>query len=70
MDKKNNPFKGHKHTEESRKKMREAKLGKPSKRKRKVTINGIEYESITEARIKLNIGTKKLYKILKENENE
>ena len=61
-----NPFKGKKHTEESKQKMRDAKLGKPSKRKRKVVINGIEYESVTEAMKKLNIGTKKLYKLLEE----
>lgn len=49
--------------------MRKAKLGKPSKRKRKVIINGIEYESITKAMEKLKIGTKKIYQLLKEENN-
>ena len=42
-----------------------AKKGKPSNRKRKIMINGVEYESITQALIELKIDTKKLYKILK-----
>ena len=62
----NNPFKGKKHTQESKQKMRNAKLGKPSKRKRKIKINGTEYESITEAMNKLKVGTKKIYQLLKE----
>lgn len=64
----NNPFKGKKHTEESKEKMRLAKLGKPSKRKRKVEINGKEYESITKAMKELKIGTKKIYELLKEEQ--
>ena len=64
----NNPFKGKKHTKESKEKMRSAKLGKPSKRKRKVKINGKEYESITNAMKELNIGTKKIYQLLKEEQ--
>ena len=44
--------------------MRLKKLGQPSKRKRKITIEGIEYESIKDAMIKLNISTRKLYKLL------
>jgi hypothetical protein len=66
----NNSFKGKHHTENSKEKMRKAKLGKPSKRKRKVIINGIEYESITKAMEKLKIGTKKIYQLLKEENNE
>lgn len=62
----NNPFKDKHHTEEAKQKMRLAKLGKPSKRKRKVIINEIEYESITKAMKELNIGTKKIYQLLKE----
>ena len=64
----NNPFKGKHHTEESKQKMRKAKLGKPSKRKRKVIINGIEYKSVTEAMNELKIGTKKIYQLLKEEQ--
>ena len=60
----NNPFKGKHHTEESKEKMRLAKLGKPSKRKRKVIIDGIEYESVANAMQELKISTKKLYKLL------
>lgn len=66
----NNPFKGKHHTEESKQKMRKAKLGKPSKRKRKIIINGTEYESITKAMEQLKIGTKKIYQLLKEEHNE
>lgn len=62
----NNPFKGKKHTTQSKEKMRLAKLGKESKRKRKVIINGIEYDSIAKAMEKLKVGTKKIYKLLKE----
>ena len=65
----NNPFKGKKHSEKSKEKMRLAKIGKESKRKRKVIINGIEYESITKAMEKLKIGTKKIYQLLKEENN-
>ena len=61
----NNPFKGKKHSEKSKEKMRLAKIGKPSKRKRKVIINGTEYESITKAMEELKIGTKKIYQLLK-----
>lgn len=42
-----------------------AKKGKPSKRKRKIVVNSVEYESITQALTELKIDTKKLYKILK-----
>lgn len=61
----NNHFKGKRHTEISKEKMSLAKKGKPSNRKRKIMINGVEYESITQALIELKIDTKKLYKILK-----
>ena len=61
----NNHFKGKQHTELSKQKMRLAKLGKPSKRKRKIVIDGIEYESVTKAMEILGIGTKKIYSILK-----
>lgn len=60
----NNPFKGKHHTKETIEKMRLKKLGKPSKRKRKVIIDGIEYESIKDAMLKLNVSTRKLYKLL------
>lgn len=66
----NNPFKGKHHTEETKQKMRKVKLGKPSKRKRKVILNGIEYKSVTEAMNELKIGTKKIYQLLKEENNE
>lgn len=65
----NNPFKGKKHSEKSKEKMRLAKIGKESKRKRKVIINGTEYESITKAMKELKIGTKKIYQLLKEENN-
>ena len=61
-----NPFKNHKHSEETKRKIRDKKLGQPSKRKREIFINGIKYESVTEAMRILNISTKKLYKLIKE----
>lgn len=61
----NNHFKGKQHTELSKQKMSLAKKGKPSNRKRKVVIDGVEYDSITTAMIELKIGTKKIYKMLK-----
>lgn len=64
----NNYFYGKKHTEEAKRKMSLAKKGKPSLRKRKIILNGIEYESITQAMENLKISTKKLYKMLKEQE--
>lgn len=61
----NNHFKGKQHTELSKQKMSLAKKGKPSNRKRKVVIDGVEYDSITNAMLELKIGTKKIYKMLK-----
>lgn len=63
-----NPFKGKQHTLETKVKMSLAKKGKPSKRKRKVIIQGVEYESVTRAMAVLKISTRKLYNLLKEND--
>lgn len=60
----NNPFFGKSHSDESKQRMRNAKLGKPSKRKRKITIDGVEYESISDAMEKLNISTRKIYRLI------
>lgn len=65
-----NHFYGKKHTEETRKKISLAKKGIPSTHKRKVIINGVEYESVAEAMKVLKICTKKLYKLLKEEEKK
>ena len=65
----NNPFQNKHHTEQTKQKMRLAKLGKPSKRKREVIINNIKYDSITNAIKELKIGTKKIYQLLKEETN-
>lgn len=61
----NNHFKGKQHSATSKEKMSLAKKGKPSKRKRKIIIDGVEYESVTKAMEILGIGTKKIYTILK-----
>lgn len=63
----NNPIKGKRHTAETKAKMSCAKKGKESKRKRKIVIHGVEYESISKALEILQISTRRLYKILKEN---
>ena len=63
----NPPTKGKKHTPESKAKMSLAKKGKPSNRKRKIVIQGVEYDSVSQAMSTLKICTRKLYKLLKEN---
>lgn len=62
---KNNHFRGRHHSEISKQKMKMAKIGKPSKRKREVIIDNIKYESVSDAMQKLNISTRKLYKLIK-----
>lgn len=64
MSGKNNHFYRKHHSKEVLEKMRLAKLGKESKRKREIMIDGIKYNSITEAMKLLKISTRKLYKIL------
>ncbi len=64
MSGKNNHFYGKHHSKEALEKMRLAKLGKESKRKRVIMIDGIKYNSITDAMRLLKISTRKLYKIL------
>jgi len=64
--KNNKSFLGKHHAEESKQKIRLSKLGKESKRKRKIIINNVEYESITQAMNELKIHTRKLYKIINE----
>lgn len=59
-----NPFYGKTHSSKSKHGMRNAKLGKPSKRKREVTINGIDYESVSDAMRKLNVCTRKIYRMI------
>lgn len=61
-----NPFQGKHHTLKTKEKIRKKKIGNPSKRKREIFINGIKYESITQAMQLLNISTTKLYKLIKE----
>lgn len=64
MSGQNHPFYGKHHSEKALEKMKLAKLGKESKRKREIMIDGIKYNSVTEAMKTLNIGTRRLYKIL------
>ena len=61
------PMAGKQHTCVAKAKMSLAKKGKPSKRKRKITIQGVEYDSVSQAMNELKISTRKLYKLLKEN---
>ncbi len=63
----NNPFKGKHHTLDAKAKMSLAKQGKESKRKRKIVIQGVVYDSVSQAMDMLKISTRKLYKLLKEN---
>jgi hypothetical protein len=64
-----NSMKGRHHTKETIEKMRAAKIGKPSKRRRKVLINGVTYESVASAMKELSICTRKFYKLIKEDGN-
>lgn len=64
----NNPFRGLRHTEASKEKMRAAKLGKPSMRKRQIEICGKKYDSVKSALQELHISTRRLYKLIKEEE--
>lgn len=64
----NNPFRGKSHTEESKQKMRQAKLGKPSKRKRAIVIDDKEFDSVSAAMYELGVGTRKIYSLIKESE--
>ncbi len=61
-------WKGKKHREESKKKMSVAKLGKPSLRKKAVTINNeIVMPSLTECAAFLNISLTQVYNLLNGN---
>lgn len=62
----NNPFYGKKHTPDEIAAMRAAKIGKPSKRRRQVTIDGVVYESVKDAMDTLGICTRALYRKLNE----
>ena len=62
-----NPFKDKEHTPNAKNKMSLAKKGKPSNRRRKIVIQGVEYDSVAQAKVILKISTRKLYKLLKEN---
>ena len=63
----NNPSKGKRLTPETKAKISCAKKGKESKRKRKIVIQGVVYDSVSQALDMLKISTRKLYKLLKEN---
>lgn len=56
---------GKPHSLETKKKLSEAHRGKPSKCKRKVVIDGIEYESVTEAMKILGVCTRKIYSLIR-----
>ena len=57
---------GLKHTEETKKKISKANKGNPAPNGKRVTVDGIEYESLKKAMIKTGISLYKLRKILKE----
>lgn len=61
----NNPFKGKKHSKKTIEIMRAKKMGLPSNRRKKVIINGVEYESVTKAMQELHLSTRAFYKIFK-----
>lgn len=62
----NNPFKGKKHSKQAIEIMRAKKIGLPSKHKKKVVINGVEYESVSKAMEELHLCTRAFYRMLKE----
>lgn len=63
----NNPFKNKHHSLETKQKMRNKKLGLPSKRKRKVIIDGVEFDSVTDAMKTLNLSTRAIYRKLRKD---
>ena len=60
----NNPFYGRKHTEETKNKMRNLKLGKNSNNCKKIIVNGKEYNSMTECSKNLGISLTHLHNII------
>jgi hypothetical protein len=62
-------MKGRHHTKEAIRKMRDAKLGKPSKRRRRVKIGDVIYDSATDAMKRLSICTRRFYKLIEEDGN-
>ena len=60
----NNPFYGRKHTEETKNKMRNLKLGKNSNNCKKIIVNGKEYNSMTECSKDLGISLTHLHNII------
>ena len=67
--KEHNPWLGKHHSPESLDKMRNAKLGKPSLRRRAVVIEGVQYASVAEAMEQLHVCTRRIYKMIKESNN-
>lgn len=66
-----NSFYGKKHTEEQKQKWSEQKLGKSNvKKSKQVTIDNINYNSITEASKKLNVSGDTITKRIKSTESE
>lgn len=61
----NTPWKGCHHTKETRNKMSMIKKGIPSKSRKKVVIEGVEYSSYTSAMKELHISTRAFYRMLK-----
>ena len=57
---------GRKHTEETKKMLSESRMGTPAPNGKRVTVDGIEYESLKKAMIKTGISLYKLRQILKE----
>ena len=57
-------MRGHKHSEESKKKMSAAQLGTPAPNGKRVTVDGIEYESLKKAMIHTGISLYKLRQIV------
>lgn len=59
-----NHFYGKKHNDDARRKMRDAKLGKPSKRMKPVVVNGVEYCSMSECANALGVSTSHIHNIM------
>lgn len=59
-----NPFYGKKHSQSTKEKMRQAKTGQPSKRRKKVIANGMVFDSLTKCAEHFGISLTQVYNLI------